>query len=57
MKLGSQQIEVFNAIKKHKVWHPGCRWVWGTPSRTKTVLNGLVRKGLVNINNGIYEAK
>jgi len=56
-KLGEVQKTVLAAISKSKVWHPGCRWVYGTPSETKRVLNSLVRIGLVSQDGSTYSLR
>lgn len=51
MKLGTTQAAVLRSLVE---WHDGrwtpyCGWVWTTIHATSKVLDGLVRKGLVQV--------
>jgi hypothetical protein len=43
--LGRRQISVLNALRRHGRWPGG--WYWRSHSVTETVLESLVRRGLV----------
>ena len=45
--LGHTQEAVLEILKKHGSWSPSSPWVWSYPSKTKTILDSLVRYGLV----------
>lgn len=53
-KLGKRQKAVLSALKEKGSWYPCCGWVWNNCSGTKSILDSLVRKGLVSIKNNVY---
>ena len=56
-KLGEIQVNVLNALSEHGDWHPTkiCGWTWDNDSHTKKVLDSLVNRELVEINEeGFY---
>jgi DNA-binding PadR family transcriptional regulator len=49
-KLGTNQIGILEALKRHGFWYGGgfgCGWNWTTDSATREVLESLVKRGLV----------
>jgi hypothetical protein len=59
--LGSAQKDILLALREHGMWHnrgSGCGWVWDNRSNTKKVLDSLVRRGLVELDEkGTYTPK
>ena len=59
--LGSVQRGLLSSIREHGSWHNngmGCGWLWDTPSNTKKVLDTLVRRDLVEVDEeGTYTPK
>lgn len=51
--LGPSQKEVLNLLNKFGPWRDATyaipAWIWDTPSRTKLMLDSLVRRGLVKV--------
>lgn len=45
--LGVNQIEVLRSLDDHSSWPGG--WIWGSASLTRKILNSLVRRDLVKI--------
>lgn len=45
-RLGKTQALVFDALKRHGEWHPGCGWNWTTVTMTTRILRALVQKGV-----------
>lgn len=56
--LGKNQRGVLSSIREHGQWHSrgfGCGWVWDTPSNTRKILDTLVKRGLVTLDEkGTY---
>lgn len=50
--LGSDQAGVLRVIKEKRSWYIGCGWNWATLSRTRRIMASLVKKGLVQIEEG-----
>jgi hypothetical protein len=56
-KLGDVQRECLIALQEHGDWHPSgwSGWVWDNRFHTKKVLDSLVKRNLVEINEkGFY---
>ena len=50
--LGDNQRHVLKALRTHGTYFKGCGWIWTSPSATKTILDSLVKRGLVEVNLG-----
>lgn len=44
--LGKNQRDMLASMQRHVCWFEGCGWLWDTPSGTRRILDGLVRRGL-----------
>lgn len=55
--LGKTQKGVLQSLRQHGSWGRGCGWLWDTHSNTKKVLDTLVKRDLVEINDGVYTPK
>ena len=55
-KLGKNQEGVLKALHDHGNYHPTrlCGWRWSTEADTKRILDTLVKRGLVTINDEGY---
>jgi hypothetical protein len=53
-KLGSIQRDVLRALERHGKWRQGGSWYWGTPSRTRRIMDSLVRVGCATVRDGVY---
>lgn len=53
--LGKNQVAMIELLEKHGSWSPASGWMWSHPSRTKTILDSLVRYGLVVKHFGVYK--
>lgn len=47
--LGSTQKSFMKCMRKHKFWSANCGWYWRNWSTTVSLLNGLIKRGLVRI--------
>ena len=54
-ELGEIQEKVLRLLNFHKHWYPGCGWLWGTYSKTKRILDSLVKKGLAKTGTYFFE--
>jgi hypothetical protein len=45
--LGTIQVSMLAALKRHRSWYSGCGWLWDTVKGTERILDSLVRRGLV----------
>jgi hypothetical protein len=45
--LGKRQQALLEALQRHGSWSENCGWHWDGPGLTTTILDGLVRRGLV----------
>ncbi len=54
---GSTQESVLKALREHGCWYVGCGWTWTTYSQTQKIMDSLVRRGDVIVENGRYTAR
>lgn len=47
--LGDRQRAVLSELARHGRWEPGGGWIWNTYSETRRILDSLVRRGLVAV--------
>lgn len=52
-KIGKTQLNILESIDYHKGWYPSCGWIWDNSSSTEKILNSLVRRGLVDLNEDV----
>lgn len=45
--LGKTQREILRLLIEHKKWFEGCGWIWMNSSKTASLLEGLIKRGLV----------
>jgi hypothetical protein len=46
--LGQTQLAVIDALQRHGGhWRDGCGWQWDTPSGTRKIMEGLLKRGVV----------
>ncbi len=51
-KLGATQADVLRTLIDHRYWHAGgCGWVWTTERNTQRILDSLVKRGLVRVDD------
>lgn len=46
-KVGHVQLALLECLASRGLWYSGCWWHWDTTSGTRTLLESLVRRGLV----------
>lgn len=47
--LGSVQIQVLQALNRHRQWHRGCGWHWDGWGSTQRIFEGLAKRGVVDV--------
>jgi hypothetical protein len=52
--LGKLQSNVLSALIEHKGWQERCGWVYSSTSKTKSVLDSLVKRKFVRCEDGFY---
>lgn len=56
-KLGSTQKELLRCLAEYGGWESNCGWTWTTPTRTKCIMDSLVKRGVAELTDKHYKIK